>query len=78
VAQRRRHAPARSDLALTPATLNRLLELPLRLESRLLASGRRLAFGLSLLAILRRVDRSGDAHVRRRDGGGLDRTAAIP
>jgi SAM-dependent methyltransferase len=43
-----------SDLDITPARLNRLLELPMALESRLLAGGNRLAFGLSLLAILRR------------------------
>ncbi|MCW3002492.1 MAG: hypothetical protein JWQ20_1790 [Conexibacter sp.] len=65
IAQRRRRSPPRSDLALTPAKLNRLLELPLRLESRLLASGRRLAFGLSLLAILRRDERGVDADRRR-------------
>jgi SAM-dependent methyltransferase len=54
VAQRLSRRPRRSDLDLTPPRLNRLLELPLALESRLLAGGNRLAFGLSLLAILRR------------------------
>jgi hypothetical protein len=34
--------------------LNRVLELPLRLESRLLAAGVRLPAGLSLLAVLSR------------------------
>jgi SAM-dependent methyltransferase len=54
VAQRHRRAHAHSDLDLTPRALNRVLELPLRLESRLLASGGRLPAGLSLLAVLRR------------------------
>jgi SAM-dependent methyltransferase len=54
IAQRRRNSHARSDLALTPARLNRLLEVPLRLESRLVAAGGRLPAGLSLLAVLRR------------------------
>jgi SAM-dependent methyltransferase len=52
--QRSRRRPARSDLALTPPSLDRLLELPLALEARLLARGRRLGAGLSLLAVLRR------------------------
>jgi SAM-dependent methyltransferase len=52
--QRRRPAPAHSDLDLTPRLLNGLLELPLRLEARLLAAGGRLPAGLSLLAVLRR------------------------
>ncbi len=51
------HAPdaetAVSDLERTPAVLNRLLELPLRLESRLIAAGRRIPAGLSLLAVFR-------------------------
>ena len=41
LAQRRRGAHARSDLALTPPALNRLLELPLRLESHVVAVGGR-------------------------------------
>jgi SAM-dependent methyltransferase len=60
--QRRRHmhapahadAPARSDLDLTPPLLNGVLELPLRLESWLVAAGARLPAGLSLLGVLRR------------------------
>jgi SAM-dependent methyltransferase len=55
LAQRRRHAHPRSDLALTPPRLNRVLELPLRLESRLVGFGARLPAGLSLLAVLRRA-----------------------
>jgi SAM-dependent methyltransferase len=45
---------ARSDLDLTPPALNGVLELPLRLEARLIAAGMRLPAGLSLLAVLRR------------------------
>jgi SAM-dependent methyltransferase len=54
LAQRHRRAHPRSDLDITPPVLNRVLELPLRLESRLLAAGVRLPAGLSLLAVLSR------------------------
>jgi SAM-dependent methyltransferase len=54
IAQRRRSSHARSDLALTPPALDRLLELPLRWESRVVGLGGRLPAGLSLLAVLRR------------------------
>lgn len=54
LSQRHRHVHRRSDLELTPPVLNGVLELPLRLESRLLAAGTRLPAGLSLLAVLRR------------------------
>ena len=57
LAQRLRHPPrteAASDLELTPRTLNRALEVPLRLEAALLRAGGRLPAGLSLLAVLRR------------------------
>ena len=54
VVQRHRRTHERSDLELTPAALNGVLELPLRLEARLVASGVRLPAGLSLLATLRR------------------------
>ncbi|MEA2385525.1 MAG: hypothetical protein QOH72_5496 [Solirubrobacteraceae bacterium] len=54
LAQRHRRAHTRSDLDVTPSALNGLLELPLRLESRLIGMGRRLPAGLSLLAVLRR------------------------
>jgi SAM-dependent methyltransferase len=54
LAQRRRRTHSRSDLALTPSPLNPVLELPLRLEARLVAAGARLPAGLSLLAVLRR------------------------
>jgi SAM-dependent methyltransferase len=54
LAQRHRRGHARSDLDLTPPVLNGVLELPLRLESRLVAAGARLPAGLSLLAVLRR------------------------
>jgi SAM-dependent methyltransferase len=53
LASRRRSQP-HSDLDVTPQVLNRVLELPMRLESRLLAAGSRLPAGLSLLAVLRR------------------------
>jgi SAM-dependent methyltransferase len=46
-------ATAVSDLERTPAALNRLLELPLRLESRLIGAGRRIPAGLSLLAVFK-------------------------
>lgn len=54
LAERSRHHPRRSDLQLTPALLNGLLEMPLRLEAAWLRSGYRLPVGLSLLAVLRR------------------------
>jgi SAM-dependent methyltransferase len=54
VAQRYRRVHAHSDLDLTPSRLNGVLELPLWLESRLVAAGTRLPAGLSLLAVLRR------------------------
>jgi SAM-dependent methyltransferase len=43
---------ALSDLERTPGRLNRPLEWPLLLEARLIASGRRIPAGLSLLALL--------------------------
>jgi SAM-dependent methyltransferase len=55
LAQRRRPPQGQSDLALTPSRLNDVLELPLRLESRLVAAGTRLPAGLSLLMVLRRA-----------------------
>jgi SAM-dependent methyltransferase len=42
-----------SDLQRTPKSLNSVLELPLRLEARVIASGRRIPAGLSLLMVLR-------------------------
>jgi ubiquinone/menaquinone biosynthesis C-methylase UbiE len=53
--QRRRSTEGRytSELRLPPGWLNRLLELPLRAESRWLAAGGTLPFGLSLLAVAR-------------------------
>jgi SAM-dependent methyltransferase len=63
VAQRHRPPPGHSDLERTPAGIDRLLELPLRLESQLLAGGGRLAFGLSLLAVLRRPVVTADSTV---------------
>lgn len=42
-----------SDLQRTPKSLNSVLELPLLLEARVIASGRRIPAGLSLLMVLR-------------------------
>lgn len=43
----------KSDLSLTPTTLDPALELPLRIEAALIGRGVRLPLGLSLLAVLR-------------------------
>ena len=47
----RRDTSQRSDVDRTPAWLNGLLEMPLALEARLIAGGRRLPAGLSLLGV---------------------------
>lgn len=44
--------PGRSELTMTPPSLDRLLELPLRAEARLIGHGRRIPAGLSLLAVM--------------------------
>ena len=44
----------RSELALTPRSLDAILEIPLRLEAALLRRGVRLPAGLSLLAVFER------------------------
>jgi SAM-dependent methyltransferase len=54
VATRRMPSRGRSDLELTPARLDHVLEAPLRLEAALLARGMRLPAGLSLLCVCRR------------------------
>lgn len=56
--QRQRPTDGRytSELHLPPAWLNRMLELPLRAESRWLAAGNTLPFGLSLLAVASNPD----------------------
>jgi 2-polyprenyl-3-methyl-5-hydroxy-6-metoxy-1,4-benzoquinol methylase len=54
VATRRLGSAGRSDLELTPARLDGVLEAPLRLEAALLARGVRLPAGLSLLCMARR------------------------
>ena len=51
--RRRSGGEGTSELALTPAALDRLLELPLRAEAGLIRRGARLPLGLSLLALLR-------------------------
>lgn len=53
---RRVHRTDRSDLHLSPPALNGLLEWPLRIEAAYLRTGARLPAGLSLLAVLRRVE----------------------
>jgi len=50
---RRSNGEPVSDLERTPGRLNALLERPLLLEARLIASGRRIPAGLSLLAVFR-------------------------
>jgi hypothetical protein len=74
VAQRHRRAHGHSNLDLTPSALNGVLELPLRLESRLIATGVRLPAGLSLLAVLRRS--AVDGLPARRDAPALPRPQA--
>jgi SAM-dependent methyltransferase len=56
LAQRRfgTHNGYSNDLAIGPAWLNDVLERPLALEAKWLAGGHTLAFGLSLMAVLRR------------------------
>lgn len=74
-AQRLRpHAAGRSDLERTPAVLDRCLEQPLALEARLIARGRRVPAGLSLLAVLRRPV---DIRVPARDWGPAARRLAF-
>jgi SAM-dependent methyltransferase len=53
LAERHRHRLDQSDLALTPRSLDRALELPLRLEAALIHRGVRLPVGLSILAVYR-------------------------
>ena len=53
VARRGAAGDSTSELALTPPALNRALELPLRAEAALIARGRNLPPGLSLVAVLR-------------------------
>jgi SAM-dependent methyltransferase len=53
--RRPRARSARSELALTPAWLDGVLEWPLRLEAAVLRGGARLPFGLSLLAVFANV-----------------------
>jgi hypothetical protein len=48
---------SRSDLALTPGWLDGILELPLTAEARMIGAGHRILVGLSLLAVLRTLDR---------------------
>lgn len=49
----RRATESSLDLWVPPAPMNWLLEQPLDIEARLIARGRRIPFGLSLLAVLR-------------------------
>jgi SAM-dependent methyltransferase len=77
--QRRRRAHPRSDLDLTPAMLDGLLELPLRLEARLVRAGVALPAGLSLLAVLRRpaADRASGLRARPRPAPVAAETLAV-
>lgn len=50
---RRRDGLPSGDLESTPPRLNALLERPMHVEARMIAAGRRLPAGLSLLAVLR-------------------------
>ena len=52
-AQRLRPAPARTDYELTPRALGMALELPMRVEARLIAAGVRLPAGLSVGLVCR-------------------------
>jgi ubiquinone/menaquinone biosynthesis C-methylase UbiE len=58
-------AQQRSELALTPSSLDTLLELPLRVEAALIRRGASLPAGLSLLAVLRRPERVAVSSARR-------------
>jgi SAM-dependent methyltransferase len=53
VQRRRRNGSYTPELRTGPEWLNTVLEQPLRLEARWLAKGRRLAVGLSLMAVMR-------------------------
>lgn len=75
-----RGAVQRSDLQRTPPVMNRLLELPVALEARLLAGGRRIPAGLSLLYVVRRAATTSNVgtcdNSYRPDAG--DHSAALP
>lgn len=62
----RRPTTQRSDLDRTPRALNRLLEVPIAIEARLIARGTRIPAGLSLLSVLERP--AGDAEAGAADG----------
>jgi SAM-dependent methyltransferase len=66
--RRRRKAPPHSQLHLTPHRIDRVLELPMRLEAGLIRLGIRLPAGLSLLAVLRNPAVRGEADARRDAG----------
>jgi len=77
LAQRaRRGSTHRSDLSLTPPRLDRLLELPLRVEASASRAGARLPAGLSLLAVFRAVPSSAAAAPRSRPSPGTPTAAA--
>lgn len=77
LAQRRRRTHAQSDLDFTPGALNGVLELPLRLEARLVASGVRLPAGLSLLAVLEKPAVRSLADVRAAPRPATSRSMAL-
>ena len=51
---RRHRAGSRSELTFTPRLMHHVLELPMAREAALIRAGHRLAFGLSLLMVMRR------------------------
>lgn len=68
LARRRRLDDAgsgRSELTMTPRSLDRLLELPLRAEADLIGHGLRIPAGLSLLAVMRPVTPAAGRAARR-------------
>ena len=64
----------RSELALTPRSLDAILEIPLRLEAALLRRGVRLPAGLSLLAVFERP--KSDARASRLSSAAAPRRAS--
>jgi SAM-dependent methyltransferase len=74
--RRRRNAPPHSQLHLTPHRIDRVLEVPMRLEAALIRLGIRLPAGLSLLAVLRNPVGGAEPDARRGAGERLPDAAA--
>jgi hypothetical protein len=66
--RRPRAAPPRSQLHLTPSSLDPVLELPMRGEAWLIRRGVRLPAGLSLLGVFRNPQTAGEALRESRAG----------